>query len=554
MIASKQHWPDVRRAAAFAVWIGIVTLSGWAAAAAEGTPPTPPSGTMSEPSAEEIPAGALEVVRLAESGVEEDVILTYIDGASKLFALEADDIIHLNDLGISSGIVTAMLRRDAALSEHAIPPATSANPPAAGPPSATVVTNVPPATATVVYVTNAPAHVVQFYDPLLPYGTWIELEGYGWCWQPTIVVVDPLWRPYWHGGRWIYSDCGWYWYSDYSWGWAPFHYGRWHRHHRHGWVWFPDLVWGPAWVSWRFHDVHCGWAPLPPGAHFVMGQGWRFNNLSVGIDFNFHLGADLYTYVELGHLHDRRLHLRPLPPARVKEIHQGTTVINNYSVGPNNRIFNHGAAVDRVAAASRGTIPRVTISDVPPAQAGLIKRDRMATVGSQTRLYRPQLQPPARPGPAVAQRIDEQRAIVRSTPQRPPGSSLPRIPESRGRTRPPATVPPAKTPPPRAAEPRSVTSAPTTAVPRVAEPRPVPPGPAPGTRVNPPSMKSILPAPTTVVRPPPSRPPGQESPRGREQRISSGATMQRPLPPSTQPRPTPGTAAKQRPATDEKRK
>ncbi len=41
------------------------------------------------------------------------------------------------------------------------------------------------------------------------------------------------------------------WVSDYDWGWAPFHYGRWVNNRYNEWVWIPDTVWSPAWVSWR---------------------------------------------------------------------------------------------------------------------------------------------------------------------------------------------------------------------------------------------------------------------------------------------------------------
>ena len=29
-----------------------------------------------------------------------------------------------------------------------------------------------------------------FYDTLAPYGTWVDVAGYGPCWQPTVVVVQ----------------------------------------------------------------------------------------------------------------------------------------------------------------------------------------------------------------------------------------------------------------------------------------------------------------------------------------------------------------------------
>src|SRR5262249_3736866 len=117
-------------------------------------------------------------------------------------------------------------------------------------------------------VTEAPADVDYFYDSMLPYGGWVTVPGYGLCWQPTVYVRNHNWRPYWDCGRWLYSDCGWYWQSDYSWGWAAFHYGRWFCDANRGWVWRPNRTWAPAWVSWRQSTAYCGWAPLPPTAHY----------------------------------------------------------------------------------------------------------------------------------------------------------------------------------------------------------------------------------------------------------------------------------------------
>ena len=150
---------------------------------------------------------------------------------------------------------------------------------------------------TPVYVGSPPPDVTYFYDSLAPYGTWVQLDGYGWCWQPTAVVVTPGWRPYCNGGYWVYSDYGWYWQSTYSWGWAPFHYGRWHLHARCGWVWLPDRVWGPAWVTWRTGGDYCGWAPLPPYAVFDVHHGWRYNGVSVSAGFGFGLGSDAFLFV-----------------------------------------------------------------------------------------------------------------------------------------------------------------------------------------------------------------------------------------------------------------
>ena len=58
-----------------------------------------------------------------------------------------------------------------------------------------------------------------FYDSLGSGGSWVELGDYGYCWQPSVAVIQRDWRPYCDRGRWLYSDCGYYWQSDYSWGW-----------------------------------------------------------------------------------------------------------------------------------------------------------------------------------------------------------------------------------------------------------------------------------------------------------------------------------------------
>ena len=47
-----------------------------------------------------------------------------------------------------------------------------------------------------------------FYDSLSPYGEWLEVGDYGYCWRPT--GVDEDWAPYsdgyWNGSVFFYSD------------------------------------------------------------------------------------------------------------------------------------------------------------------------------------------------------------------------------------------------------------------------------------------------------------------------------------------------------------
>ena len=52
-----------------------------------------------------------EIVKLAESGIEVGVILSFIEN-SGTFNLGADQIVYLNDLGLSSELISAMLRHD----------------------------------------------------------------------------------------------------------------------------------------------------------------------------------------------------------------------------------------------------------------------------------------------------------------------------------------------------------------------------------------------------------------------------------------------------------
>jgi len=132
-----------------------------------------------------------------------------------------------------------------------------------------------------------------FYDNLASQGTWIQSPDYGYVWQPTI--NDPNWAPY-TVGHWVYSDAGWTWVSDEPFGWATYHYGRWVNLDGTGWCWVPGYTWAPAWVSWRYGDDYCGWAPLPPDS-FV---GIDYIGNGIQITAGFHIGGDCDSYYGIG--------------------------------------------------------------------------------------------------------------------------------------------------------------------------------------------------------------------------------------------------------------
>ena len=111
-----------------------------------------------------------------------------------------------------------------------------------------------------------------FVDRLSPYGRWEYVPDYGRVWVPAAAVG---WRPYWDG-HWVLTEWGWTFVSDDPWGWATYHYGRWGFMGGVGWFWVPGRVWGPAWVSWRYGNGYCAWAPLGPRG-YVYGYsspGW----------------------------------------------------------------------------------------------------------------------------------------------------------------------------------------------------------------------------------------------------------------------------------------
>jgi hypothetical protein len=429
-------------------FLGLLAALVWPLSSVFAQAPAEPAPDAPEPAAAvatlALSPGAAEVVRLSEAGTSDEVVLAYVRNSRVAFELTADQILYLKDIGLTSDLVSEMLKRDSDLRKEpqpyvydqklypaTVPPpaplsTTEPAPQSSEPPAAPVQPTVPaqpPAPApsippvSPVYVSSPPPEVSYFYDGLSPYGTWIQLEGVGWCWQPRVVVIQRTWRPYCDSGHWLYTDAGWFWQSDYSWGWAPFHYGRWHLHDRCGWVWLPDRTWGPAWVTWRVAGDTCGWAPLPPHADFDIHLGYRFNGVHVGVEFDFGLHANHYTFIPLHDFHRHDLGHRRLPPTEVTRVYNHTTIVNNYVVN-NNTIVNQGVKVDRVNAATRTQFRKVPIRDVPASSvttARLENRTRTATPVA----YRTELKAPSKPAPMVAQKVDARHPVIHNVPASP---------------------------------------------------------------------------------------------------------------------------------------
>jgi len=256
-----------------------------------------------------------------------------------------------------------------------------------------------------VYITGGTTTVIQqqqaepivtsvddFRKPLSRYGTWMEVEDYGSVWQPQVVAEDSSWRPYCHGGSWVWSERGWSWQSSYAWGWAPFHYGRWACTRRYGWVWMPDVIWGPAWVEWRSTETHVGWAPMYPAPRNWVSVGFA----SDGNGFSFSFGIsdeDRYCFVP---------HRRFWEPEVVPYVvpRRETTVIYNRSAR---------TVYDRHDERERDTYDRTERVEVPrdvSVQAGRRTQQLQERFGS----VRPAPAEPARP--VVNTRVQSSRAEV----------------------------------------------------------------------------------------------------------------------------------------------
>lgn len=345
-----------------------------------------------------------EIIQLVQSGVEETVILTYITNSPAIFTLGAEEIVYLNDLGVTGPVITAMMQRDQALKyawatagkpAPAVVPITNQETVAAAP---TYVN--PPQTTTVVeaqpgYISNS-----YFYDTLSPYGTWVEVDGYGRCWRPTVAITSSDWQPYRDRGRWIHTDAGWYWMSDYSWGSVAFHYGRWFSHPRLGWCWWPDTVWAPSWVTWRYDNDNCGWAPLPPRSYYRAGSGFYYHDSAVSVSFDFGLHVSAFTFVPWNRFCDPYPYRHSLPRHRSVAIYNQTTVINNVVIGNNNTVINRGIPTDRVRERTRTDVRTVKIRE-ENGQGQAPRQERFERDGRTLVVRRPQLPPTASVAPAI---------------------------------------------------------------------------------------------------------------------------------------------------------
>jgi len=349
--------------------------------------------------------------------------------------------------------------------------------------------------------------VDDFEPRLSPYGAWFVVPGYGRVWRPAAQLVGADFYPYGTHGHWVYTEAGWVFDTDFPFGWAVFHYGRWYFDAGHGWLWVPGTVWGPSWVAWRTGGAYVGWAPLGPAGP---------------PEFHHHH----WCFVETGHFTGANVHAHRVPEPRFHAAVAVTQPVHAaVPVGPPPAYVSAGTGAPIVPRPvsdlrSSGRVvpppppPAREGAPPPPTTAGETQRTPLPPGGEPGRTPPPAVEPPS-PEVGPPARLDPDRAgppvvapPARVEPQRtPPPAGL-----EPGRTAPPVVAPPParvepqRTPPPAGLEPGR-TAPPVVAPPpaRVEPQRTPPPARLEPQRLPPPArFEPSRPAPILTPSAPPS--------------------------------------------------
>lgn len=239
----------------------------------------------------------------------------------------------------------------------------------------------------------------SFYDDLMPYGTWMDYPGYGQVWHPR---VEEEFRPYVTRGHWMYSNEGWAWVSDYNWGWAPFHYGRWMYDDFYGWLWVPGYEWSPAWVTWGNVDDYYAWAPLLP-------------EVNVSIQFNLWKPNIFYWNIcPRKNIYDRNLHFNVHRPDRVPDFNNRISIFNNFNLTRvHKQYYSKGPERAEVERYSNQSIGEVILKN-----ARKVAQVAPAPNTSERKVFRPKLQQDNKP--REYKRVENDRVNpIRNNDQKP---------------------------------------------------------------------------------------------------------------------------------------
>ncbi len=202
------------------------------------------------------------------------------------------------------------------------------------------------------YDDNDPAALTDFHGALDTHGTWSDDPRYGTVWVPASSEVGTDFVAYTTAGHWVVDDSDSYvWVSDYDWGWAPFHYGRWVWIDGSGWAWVPGRVYAGAWVEWGWDDGYgyVGWYPMAP-AFFWFG--------GVAVAASFYIGPH-WSYCPHGEVFADHVGAHVLSGPAAARVAGNVHVAATPTVGPSPSRMGYAAtAVPHVSAASSAQVAR----------------------------------------------------------------------------------------------------------------------------------------------------------------------------------------------------
>jgi hypothetical protein len=233
---------------------------------------------------------------------------------------------------------------------------------------------------------DAPPPVITYqtyYNELSPYGQWVYTPDYGNVWVPS---AGADFQPYGTCGHWVLTAYGWTWVSDYTWGWATFHYGRWEFDGVMGWFWIPGYEWAPAWVSWRSSPGYYGWCPLGPT--YVAG-GYA----------TYYCPPERYVFVNATYINSPNVYNYYQPRTQNNTYYSGSNVVSNtYSDNNSHATYYAGPLRSEVEKYVGAPVqPASMVSSSTPEKGGV--------TGNQVMLFRPAVQQPkaddaVKPAPA----------------------------------------------------------------------------------------------------------------------------------------------------------
>lgn len=209
-------------------------------------------------------AGLPEIVKMHKAGVDASVLLAFVQNSPVAYHPAAKEIIYLRDQGISSEIISALLRRggelrdraaDAAREERsrATPPAAPAAPPTPASPS-------PPQTA-------APAPVVVYANPVQAVYT-----------SPTYITYP----------AYSYASPAYYNYSYYR---PYYNYSSYCRPSYYGAGYFPSVYAGYRSGCYSGYGLSVGFRG---GSYYGHGGGYRYAGGSYGHSGGYGHGGGAY--------------------------------------------------------------------------------------------------------------------------------------------------------------------------------------------------------------------------------------------------------------------